>query len=215
MVAKRGFSRHRRRGRQDPALGVQFAKDPGQVKTIAPREWGCTNAGDRYDYRDITSLAWHPHDNLFAFANTEGEVFIHPDFVPSEHEALLKKGLQPAPLSHDPLAEVSANVRRPTVNGDHDAPPAHRKRARTPDSLDDILPSDGEDGQSDFIIDDDGAGYAEAINGYGKRPRALSDALDGHPGKRRATQEVWRPTRHESFQPGSTPWRGDRRYLCR
>ena len=162
------------------------------------------------------ALAWHPLENVFCFANTEGEVFIHPDFVPSEQLPLLRKNLQPAPFIHDPLGELSVNTRKPAIaNGDVNAPHHRRKRARTPDSLDDILPPDSDDDdQNDFIEDDDGAGYAEAVNGFGKRPRALSITSDRHGGKRRAVRDLWGPEVHEPFQPGSTPWRGNRRYLC-
>ncbi|KAI9748497.1 MAG: hypothetical protein M1815_003215 [Lichina confinis] len=164
----------------------------------------------RYDYSSVVALAWHPLENVFCFANTEGEVFIHPDFVPSEQLPLLRKNLQPAPFIHDPLGELSVNTRKPAIaNGDVNAPHHRRKRARTPDSLDDILPPDSDDDdQNDFIEDDDGAGYAEAVNGFGKRPRALSITSDRHGGKRRAVRDLWGPEVHEPFQPGSTPWRG-------
>lgn len=162
------------------------------------------------------SLAWHPTENILCFANTDGEVFIYTDFVPPEHLPLLKKTLQPAPFIHDPLKEVSANAGKPLANGFHDEMPARNKRHRTPDSLDDILGPDGMDEEEgDFIIDDDGAGYAENINGHGKRPSAGLDEPGAPPGKRRAIGDLWRPRLREPFQPGSTPWRGNRRYLCK
>ncbi len=167
------------------------------------------------------SLAWHPTENIFCFATTDGEVYIYPDFVSAEHQPLLQKPLQPAPYIHDPLAEVSANARRPPppaqaqARAEEAAAPPRRKRARTPDSLDDILGSeDDDDGLGGFIIDDDGAGYVDDRNGYGKRNRDEFNGLDGPAGKRRATYQAWEPQLHEPFQPGSTPWRGNRRYLC-
>ncbi|KAG9719235.1 sepB protein, partial [Aureobasidium melanogenum] len=64
-----------------------------------------------------------------------------------------------------------------------------------------------------FIVDDDGAGYAEEMNGNGKRP---GEHIAYPPSKR--PQQYggarWQPRLHDSFQPGSTPWRGNRRYLC-
>ena len=161
------------------------------------------------------SLVWHPSENILCFANSDGEVFIYNDFVPQEHLTLLKKPLQPAPFIHDPLAELSVNVRKPLANradsGDH----TRHKRRRTPDSLDDILGSVAGDDESDFIVDDDGAGYADGINGFGKRIHPTLEGLEGPPEKRRATYAAWKPTWREPFQPGSTPWRGNRRYLCK
>ncbi|KAI7826804.1 hypothetical protein BX661DRAFT_198815 [Kickxella alabastrina] len=63
------------------------------------------------------------------------------------------------------------------------------------DDNDDIMDG-GEatgDGLDDFVVDDDGAGYAER-----QEPRWMA---------------VGDPTTH-CFQPGSTPWIGDRRYLA-
>lgn len=88
----------------------------------------------------------------------------------------------------------------------------HFKRRGTPDSLDDILgPDEGSD-LDGFVEDDDGLGYAEGgqPNGFGKRTNGHLETFAGPSSKRRA---VWEPQIHESFQPGSTPWRGNRRYL--
>jgi chromosome transmission fidelity protein 4 len=82
------------------------------------------------------------------------------------------------------------------------------------DYLDDLLGIDPDAMDQDddgFIEDDDGAGYAEEPNRYGKRS---ADPLSGPLAKRPAAHSVWRPQIHESFQPGSTPWKGNRRYLC-
>lgn len=153
-------------------------------------------------------------ENLLSFANTDGEVYIYSDFIPPEHVSLLQKTLQPAPFIHDPLSEVSANARRPLADGDRAVLAPRYKRRATPDSLDDILGLDGDDDQNGFISDDDGAGYAEVLNGFGKRARSTSIGSDDRLDKTRIIQEVWRPRLHEAFQSGSTPWRGNRRYLC-
>ena len=153
---------------------------------------------------------------MASFTTSDGEVFIYADFVPSEFENLLEKTLQPAPFIHDPLAEISGNARGPVTNGAKDNIDIRTRRRGTPDSLDDILGSDGESGDEEgFVVDDDGAGYALGLNGYGKRTNGHLDDIDGISSKRRATYPSWQPRIHESFQPGSTPWRGNRRYLCR
>jgi chromosome transmission fidelity protein 4 len=164
-----------------------------------------------YDYADVMDIAWHPTKNLLSFTNGEGWVYIYNDFVPQEHSHLLKLPLQPAPFIHDPLSEISANARRPTTNGLKDIP-NRGPRQGTPDSLDDILGSDILGDEDDFVIDDDGAGYALGLNENGKRPNGVLDPYAVPPSKRRT--QTWEPQIHDSFQAGSTPWRGDRKYLC-
>jgi chromosome transmission fidelity protein 4 len=164
-----------------------------------------------YDYANVIDLAWHPTRNLLSFTNSDGEVYIYNDFVPGEHSYLVRLSLEPSPFIHDPLTEVSANIRRSVTNGRKDVP--HRAlREGTPDSLDDILGSDVMGEEDDFVIDDDGAGYALGLNGNGKRPNGDIDPFAGPAVKRRS--QTWQPQYHESFQPGATPWRGNRKYLC-
>ncbi|EKG21079.1 hypothetical protein MPH_01623 [Macrophomina phaseolina MS6] len=155
----------------------------------------------------ILAMVWHPTENILSYTNSDGELFIHTDFVPPEHASILDKDLQAAPFIHDPLVETSGNVRRLPINETKNQRPA---RQGTPDSLDDIL-GDGMSDVDGFIEDDDGAGYAEELNGHGKRSRAADDT-DLPLGKRsRGGMQV---RTHAAFQPGSTPWRGNRRYLC-
>jgi chromosome transmission fidelity protein 4 len=164
-----------------------------------------------YDYANVMDIAWHPAKNLLSFTNTDGWVYIYNDFVPAEHSHLLKLALQPAPFIHDPLSEISANARRPIANSLKDIPNRGARRG-TPDSLDDILDSDIMGEEDDFVVDDDGAGYALGLNGNGKRPNSDIEPYAGPVSKRRT--QSWEPQYHESFQPGSTPWRGNRKYLC-
>lgn len=165
----------------------------------------------RYDFANVINLAWHPTDNSLSFTTSDGELFIHDDFVPREYVPLLEKPLQSAPLISAPLAETSGNIRRPVPSRPKEAV-ENRRRGGTPDSLDDILgPMDEDD---DFIEDDDGAGYAEGVNAYGKRTNGHLDDLDGHDDKKHFTG-FWKPKTHLPLQPGSTPWRGNRRYLCK
>ncbi|KAE8449239.1 hypothetical protein EG329_008406 [Mollisiaceae sp. DMI_Dod_QoI] len=163
-----------------------------------------------YDYPNVMDIAWHPSKNILSFSNTDGEVYIYNDFVPAEHVQLIKLPLQPAPFIHDPLSEISAN-RRPIANGLKGIP-NRTARGGTPDSLDDILNSDIMGDDDDFVVDDDGAGYALGLNGNGKRPNGDVEGYAAPLSKRRT--QAWEPQYHESFQPGSTPWRGNRKYLC-
>lgn len=163
----------------------------------------------RFNYEKILNITFHNHsENLFNWTNSWGEAYIIPGFLKDlEHIKLLKGPKVRAPFFHDPLDETSAvvNGRKPVING---------RRARTPDSLDEMLAPDPELVQEqdyDWIEDDDGAGY---VNGNGKRPNGHLGDVNGHITKRPAHQAVWHPQIHESFQPGATPWRGNRKYLC-
>ncbi|ORY07166.1 chromosome segregation protein-like protein [Clohesyomyces aquaticus] len=165
----------------------------------------------------VLALTWHPTENILSYTNNDGELFIHTDIVPGEHAALLAKPLQPAPFFHDPSEGRPANAPKPTTNGatSHEIPHRRALRLGSPDSLDDILGDalDGDEDMEDFVVDDDGAGYAPAINGHGKRTNGHLDPITGTL-KRRAHGPSFEPQIHEAFQPGSTPWRGNRRYLC-
>ncbi|CAJ2511100.1 Uu.00g067250.m01.CDS01 [Anthostomella pinea] len=160
----------------------------------------------KHDYSNVIDIAWHPTDNLVSFTNSDGEVYIHPGFVPEQSVPLLELSKQPAPFIHDPLSEISANIRRPEANG---LKPGLATRPRR-DSLDsyDSLVDGPLQGDDEFVVDDDGAGYV--VNGNGKRAHDRIDVF-GEPLSKRRNIE---PEYHEAFQPGSTPWRGNRKYLC-
>ncbi|KAK2865289.1 hypothetical protein FQN49_003719, partial [Arthroderma sp. PD_2] len=163
-----------------------------------------------YDIPNVINFCWHPTQNAVAFTTSDGELFIYDDFVPLDHRSLLSKTLEVAPLLSIGSSEGVAISHRPQKN-DVSNNSGSRQRGGTPDSLDDILgPADDED---DFVEDDDGAGYTEVINGHGKRGNTHMDELFGHDIKRRSAVP-WKTISHEPFQPGSTPWRGSRRYLA-
>lgn len=160
-----------------------------------------------FNYEKILDVAWQSKgENIFNWTTSKGEAFIIPDFLKDDaHVALLKGPKVRAPFFHDPLDEKTAGVngRAPLVNGQG------RDRAGTPDSLDQLLGPD-EENEYDWIEDDDGAGY---INENGKRTSGHLGQPNGHSGKRNRP-EIWQPHIHEPFQPGATPWRGNRKYLC-
>ncbi|KAI0181959.1 WD40 repeat-like protein [Hypoxylon sp. FL1284] len=175
----------------------------GKDKKILLWETKTQSVIARLDYANVIDIAWHPKDNLVSFTNSDGEVYIHPDFVPEQFEALLKLGKQPAPFIHDPLSETSAIARRPLES----RPQPMRQRRDSAGSYDSLM--DGALAEDDdFVVDDDGAGYV--INGNGKR---MHDDLDVF-GEPRSKRHHLEPEYHEAFQPGSTPWRGNRKYLC-
>lgn len=178
----------------------------GKDKKIILWETKTQSVISRLDYNNVIDISWHPTDNLVSFTNSDGEVYIHPDFVPEQYAQLLKLGKQPAPFIHDPLTEISANVRRPEANGSK--PIAHRQRRDSLDSYDSLLDDAPMQEDNDFVEDDDGAGYV--LNGNGKRMLDDDGLFGGVASKRRNIE----PEYHQPFQPGSTPWRGNRKYLC-
>ncbi|TGZ83268.1 WD40 repeat-like protein [Ascodesmis nigricans] len=149
----------------------------------------------RYDYKNVCSLAWHPTDNTITFATSDGTFCILPSAVPTEHVPVLRLPTCPAPLLSDSLASIPAEIR-----------PRPPRASSNP--VDSFLGDLGDD--DDFISDDDGAGYAEP-NANGKRPGTPLEHTSG-PNKRPFT--LFRPEIHEPFQPSSTPWKSERRYLC-
>ena len=165
----------------------------------------------RFNYEKILNVAWqNGPENIFNWTNSWGEVYIIYDFLKDpDHVKLLKGPKVRAPFFHDPLDETTAvvNGRKPLVNG-------QGRRAATPDSLDEMLRPDPNVGLDfDWIDDDDGAGYTSP-NGNGKRTNGHLNEPNGHTSKRPPTSSQWQPQIHEPFQPGATPWRGNRKYLC-
>lgn len=175
----------------------------------------------------IVAMAWHPTENILSYTNNDGELFIHTDIVPEDHISLLQKSTVSAPFFHDPSeGRTGIAPAQKLTNGTKITLPERRPRQRdgTPDSLDDLLgpdfrddeaQDDGDEEMNDFVVDDDGAGYAPAINGQSKRPSSHLANGNEPPFKRRAiSNTLFRPQIHEPFQPGATPWRGNRRLLC-
>ncbi|KAL2146992.1 hypothetical protein VTI28DRAFT_1288 [Corynascus sepedonium] len=161
----------------------------------------------RYEYPNVIDIAWHPSKNLASFSTSDGEVFICDDFVPEQYASLLRLPKQPAPFIHDPLAEIGAHGRRPEPNG---VGLPSRPRRDSVDSLDDLLDDDNFGDEDDgFVVDDDGAGYT--LNAARKRAAEDDGPFGQRPNKR---GNFVQPQLHPSFQPSSTPWRGNRKYLC-
>ena len=160
----------------------------------------------RYDYSNVIDLKWHPTKNILSFTTADGEVYIYPDFLSDQYSPLLKLPKQYSPFIHDPLLETSGNKRPPQLNGAKQTLPS-RTRRDSLGSLDSFLEGEGDgygDGD-DFVVDDDGAGY---VSGQ-KRARDREDGTELARKRRHLETEY-----HEAFQPGSTPWRGNRKYLC-
>ena len=161
-----------------------------------------------FSYEKITQMAWHPTANLLSWTNSHGELAFNVSFLEDDELSKLLKGpKQPSPYIHDPLKEVSGNSRR-LVNGHGPKPPGYLH-----DEVPNLTDGDSDmdlDGEDNWIEDDDGAGYRNGINGNGKR---TGEHLVTGNGKR-SRGVTWAPQIHQSFQPGETVWRGNRKYLC-
>lgn len=163
----------------------------------------------RYDYSNVIDLVWHPTKNILSFTTTDGEVYIYPDFLSDQFSPMLRLPTQPSPFIHDPLSETSGNRRPIAPNGQKGLDIPTRPRRVSLGSLDSFLGGEGGAGdEDDFVVDDDGAGYTA---GGQKRGREGDDIGGEHSSKRRLLME---PQYHDAFQHGSTPWRGNRKYLC-
>jgi chromosome transmission fidelity protein 4 len=66
----------------------------------------------------------------------------------------------------------------------------------------------GDEDDDDFIVDDDGAGYVANHN-----RKRNGDWDEPHSKRRGDVYPSFKIKPHEPFQSGSTPWRGNRRYL--
>lgn len=172
--------------------------------------WETKNQGviARYDYSNVIDLAWHPSQNILSFTTTDGEVYIYPEFLNDQFSPLLQLGRQRAPFIHDPLDDVPGN-RIPQQNGQNPQALPSRPRRDSLGSLDSFLEGGEGYGDDDFVVDDDGAGYAV---GGGQKRGHDGEKLFGEPLNKR--RHLFEPQFHEAFQPGSTPWRGNRKYLC-
>ena len=139
-----------------------------------------------YSAFNVVALAWHPTSNALSFTTSQGQLYRWKNCIPSSY-----------PPSHGPMKRAPTN---PLHHADSET-----SLSRSPS----ILSRQGgymDDDDDDFVIDDDGAGYVPA----GARKRSAPwDERDSI--KRRATD--FRVRFHPPFQSGSTPWRGNRRYL--
>ncbi|KAK6528701.1 hypothetical protein TWF694_003943 [Orbilia ellipsospora] len=168
--------------------------------------WESKNQNPIVKYRfdgAITSISWHPTENTISFGTNQGTVNMQPEAVPADHEKGLKLPLQPAP-GFLPAGADFVRIEKRTEAKDN------RGKNERRGSVDDILGALDDDEEDDWLEDDDGAGYGEK-NKNGKRI-AETRSL-GMPSLKRHAYGSWEPDIHEPMQPGSTPWRGDRRYL--
>ncbi|ODA77514.1 hypothetical protein RJ55_07143 [Drechmeria coniospora] len=159
----------------------------------------------KLDHANVLDLAWHPTGNMLSFTTSDGEVYIYPDFLSDQFSPMLKMARQPAPFIHDPLSDISGN----RGQGVKETEVPSRRRRESLGSLGSFLEGGGYGDEDDFVVDDDGAGY---VNGAKRGRDDDDDGLFGEHASKR--MHLAKAQLHEPFQPGSTPWRGNRKYLC-
>jgi len=146
----------------------------------------------RYTAFNVVALAWHPTSNTLSFTTSQGQLYRWKDCIPSTHPqsyGSISKAPKPISYSSDPPSSRSPSILSRGSRG----------RYFDEDETDDDA----------FIVDDDGAGYVPSRK---RRMDTWGDPTIGdYPSKRgRAEFQV---KIHEPFQSGSTPWKGNRRYL--
>ena len=152
-------------------------------------------------------LLWHPHQNTISWTTDAGELFTQDDLLPSESPSAYTR-----PIHRSPLKQTEkAPKQNAPVNGRKSA--THSRTIGDSGIEDEALSDDLEDAGAEWIDDDDGAGYIPNLDHRLKRASGY-DTDDGEPAVKRAkTHGTFQPQLHDTIQPGSTPWRSQRRYL--
>jgi chromosome transmission fidelity protein 4 len=149
---------------------------------------------------NVVALAWHPTSHTLSFTTSQGQLYRWKECLPSDFPPAYG-GVKRAPTSNhrpDQSNDSSTLSRSPSI----------LSRGGDPFGDDDLLDED-----DDFVIDDDGAGYVPLA---ARKRNAEWD--DEYPSKRGRGElagggSMFRVKTHDPFQSGSTPWRGNRRYL--
>ena len=161
----------------------------------------------RQDVGNIINLSWHPTANVISYASSEGRIYTWNSPVPSSARPPFGQVLTSAPLL-------------PPTNNEVVAPVAEKQSNELMDDMasvdlqdDEVDEGEEEDNEvdpemEDWIVDDENADAS--YNGL-KRRNDLERTVDG---SNKVNGKRSRVIRQEHFQPGSTPWRNNRRYLA-
>ena len=197
LVPKWRVSRYIRDGRQSPYLADKRSNHRHHVPPF--HFFFIGSYVKRHPVFNVVALAWHPTTNTLSFTTSQGQLYRWKECLPPD-----------LPPSYGSVKKAPANNYRPEHINDSSSlsrSPSILSRGRDP--FDDDL----EDEDDDFVIDDDGAGYVPSH----ARKRNVDWGDDEYPSKRGRGElaSVFRVKMHEPFQSGSTPWRGNRRYLSK
>ncbi|KAI8071142.1 uncharacterized protein B0P05DRAFT_549747 [Gilbertella persicaria] len=194
----------------------------------------------------VTSLAWNPRENELTMSDTYGQLRVWKDVIPTDnsqypHPALLaqtiKKELtQPHKSQPRQSQSVKMESSQPIYAGnslavdDEALDGADDMSLGDPldmddegQALEDVLEEEGED-LGDFVIDDDGAGYAEQETEQRPKPTIERYAAADLQKQQLKFNSAFEPP--TPFQPGETPYHkpepgkgfdpapGERRYMA-
>lgn len=150
---------------------------------------------ERYTAFNVIALAWHPISNTLSFTTSQGQLYRWKECIPQTH-----------PPSHGTLKKA------PTLNNQIRTNSSETSFSRSPSILSRTNNDPFEDEDDDFVVDDDGAGYVPAHNRK-RNAEWDDDSFSRNKRGRNGYTGGFRVKPHEPFQSGSTPWRGNRRYL--
>ncbi|KAJ3032868.1 hypothetical protein HK097_005050, partial [Rhizophlyctis rosea] len=163
----------------------------------------------------ITSLAWHPKENDFCLTDVLGRIVYWKDIIPTSdalpHPAKKSQAENPIPSLFDNedgnVSERNKSSRGRSEREDEEGPG---------EDLED------EDEHLEFVEDDDGAGYADRIEGLGgwrdyqrKSRRRVVERMGEELSMGTGIHDAYdEGDIQDPFQPGATPAKNGRRYLA-
>lgn len=162
----------------------------------------------RYQVDGILSVVWHPSANVVSFTTSKGQLYTLSAAVVSEGPLPYGKVRKVESTSYDLRPESFrrsvATVADADGGDDGDDIPEDALRKAQLDLEAEL--AEGVEEVDDWIVDDDGAGYVKDRDTNGHDGR-LSKRRKVHGSRPSYVEPI------EPFTPGSTPWRGNRRYL--
>ena len=194
LVPEWGVPRYFRHRRQSPYLAN---KRSNYRRHVPPSYIHFFSYVQRHPVFNVVALAWRPTTTTLSFTTSQGQLYRWKECLPTD-----------LPPSHGPVKKAPTSNHRPEHINDSSS------LSRSPSILSrggDLFGDDLEDEDDDFVIDDDGAGYVPSH----ARKRNAESGGDEYPSKRGRGEvgSLLRAKIHDPFQSGSTPWRGNRRYL--
>jgi chromosome transmission fidelity protein 4 len=186
LVLQWSLSRIFRHRWKSPHLANKRPNHPHDVHPFFPK---LTN---RYTAFNVVALAWHPTTNTLSFTTSQGQLYRWKDCIPSTH---------PASFGSVKRAPLNNHVHTTSTETSLSRSPSILSRTHEQDEM--------FDEDDDFIVDDDGAGYVPAHN----RKRNGDWGDEPYSKRGRSEYSSFRVKPHAPFQSGSTPWKGNRRYL--
>ncbi|KAJ3074239.1 hypothetical protein HDU98_011807 [Podochytrium sp. JEL0797] len=172
----------------------------------------------------VTDFAWHPTKNdvvmvtdafeMEYLQDVGGTTFSTTETTTTDSEK------QSIIMDFDTAVVESSKPKRAMDGFSESRPKKHRTETRTSTLLEDIDMSDEED-FNDFVVDDDGMGYANKIETagdarkyYRKQVTAAAAGRSGGYGGFGGGIVSSGVECQESFQPGATPLKGNKKYLA-